>query len=185
MTDGELVKLFFDRSERALEALEEKYGGLMRKLARNILRDERDAEECVSDARLALWNSIPPQKPENLMAYAARVTRNLSTKAYHRNTAQKRNSAYDAALDELAEVLPDENTPEAEALKTELAGLINRFLSEQSRENRVLFTRRYWFSDKVPDIAKRLGMTENGVYVRLSRLREKLRRYLEKEGYSL
>ena len=183
MNDRDIVSLFFDRSEAAITELKLKYGRLLSSIARNILKDERDAEECVNDACLAVWERIPPERPESLMAYTARIVRNISTKTYHRNTAQKRNSFYDAALDELSNSLPSPSTPEGELLSSELAGLINRFLSEQKRENRILFVRRYWYSDSIPEISKRLGMSENSVYVRLSRIREKLGKYLEKEGY--
>ncbi len=185
MTDEKLIELFFSRTETAITEFKAKYGRLFMRIAGNILSDGRDAEETVSDACLKVWETIPPNRPKSLMAYSAGITRNLALKRYHYDSAAKRNSAYDVALEELAEVLPDENTPEAELLKTELTELINRFLAYQSRENRVIFVRRYWFSDSVPDIAKRLGISENSVYVRLSRTRGKLRNYLKKEGYSL
>ncbi len=183
--DNETIALFFARNESAIEALKNKYGQLMLRIARNILRDERDAEEAVADSCLAVWNGIPPDNPENLMAYTARITRNVSVKAYHKNTAKKRDSRYDEALGELAECLPSGDTPEGELLKKELAGLINRFLEGESPENRVIFVRRYWFSDGTADIAKRLGMSAGRVSVRLSRTRKKLGKYLEKEGYRL
>lgn len=185
MDDSELISMFFARTESALEAFTQKYGRLMRGIAGNILRDERDAEECVQDACLAVWNSIPPKKPDSLMAYAAGVVRNISTKRYHSNTAKKRNSFYDAALDELIECLSSKDSPENEVLAGELTELLNRFLANEKADNRVIFVRRYWFSDSIPDIARRLGMTENNVSVRLHRTRERLRNYLEKEGYSL
>lgn len=185
MTDNEIIGLFFARSESAIEELKMKYGRLFFGIARNILKDERDAEEAVSDACLAVWNNIPPERPESLMAYSAGITRKLSVKRYHFNTAAKRNSVYDAALDELADSLPSKEVTEDELIKRELTELLNRFLQKTKREDRVIFVRRYWFSDSVPEIAKRLGITENNVYVRLSRIREKLRVYLEKEGWSI
>ena len=183
--DREIVSLFLARSETAIEELEAKYGRLIRSVAKNILKDERDAEEAVQDACLAVWDGIPPDDPKSLMAYTAGIARNIAVKAYHRNTAKKRNSFYDAALEELAECLPAGGTPESELLKKELTGIINRFLENESREDRVIFVRRYWFSDGIPAIAKRLGMSENGVSVRLSRTRKRLRKHLEKEGYTV
>ena len=101
---------------------------------------------------------------------------------YHFNTAQKRNSSYDAAFEELEECIPDTFSVENEAETAELTATINAFLSELKREDRVMFVRRYWFSDTVADIAKALDMRENLVSVRFFRLRDRLRRYLTKEG---
>ncbi|MBQ3866058.1 MAG: sigma-70 family RNA polymerase sigma factor, partial [Clostridia bacterium] len=93
MDDEKIIELFFARSEEALDALAQKYGRLLRGVAGNVLADPRDTEECLNDAYLALWNKIPPEKPDPLSAYVCRVVRNLAVKRYHRNTAEKRNSA--------------------------------------------------------------------------------------------
>ena len=183
MTDGEITALFFARSESAVSSLQEKYGALMRSIAGGILSDPRDAEECVAEACLAVWNRIPPESPNSLMAFTAKITRNLSSKTYHRNTAVKRGGAHYVALEELAECLPSKETPETELAAAELTRLLNRFLSEQTHENRVIFMRRYWFSESAKKIAKRLGMKEGAVLTRLSRLRQKFGKYLEKEEW--
>ena len=75
MEDGQIVELFWARSEEALRALDETYGGLCRSLALNILNDRRDAEECVNDAYLGLWRTIPPARPAPLRTYLCRVVR--------------------------------------------------------------------------------------------------------------
>lgn len=183
--DREIIGLFMSRSETAIDALKEKYGRLLFGIAENILKDARDAEEAVSDACLAVWNSIPPENPESLMAYAAIIARNTAAKMYRRNTAIKRNAGYDAALSELSECLPSSTAVEDEIMIKELTGLVNRFLAGEKRENRIVFLRRYWFADDVAYIAKMLGISENNVYVRLARTRKRLKEFLEKEGYSV
>lgn len=182
MRDEEIIALFFERSEQAIEALRGKYGVPVRCVARNILGSRQDAEECENDTYLGCWNSIPPHRPDPLKTYVCRIARNLAVTRYHSNTAQKRNSSYDAAFEELEECIPDTFSVENEAETAELTAAINAFLSELKREDRVMFVRRYWFSDTVADIAKALGMRENLVSVRLFRLRDRLRRYLTKEG---
>lgn len=182
MEDEQIIDLFFHRSEQAITELSQKYGSMCRRVAWNILNDRLDVEECVNDAYLAVWDKIPPQRPSPLPAYLCRVVRNLSVKRYHTNTAAKRNSFYDAALDELAECVPGPETVEGSYDGHELAAAINAFLDAQSRENRTLFVRRYWFSDSIPDLAARYGMSNHNVTVRLSRIRGKLKQYLEQEG---
>ena len=51
------------------------------------------------------------------------------------------------------------------------------------QENRVLFVRRYWFADSVKDIARDMRISENLASVRLKRIRNQLKLFLEKEGY--
>lgn len=183
MEDEKIIELLFARSEEALAALSEKYGARCRKLAGNILRNGRDAEECVNDAYLAVWNTVPPKRPGSLPSYLCRIVRNRAAARYHANTAKKRNSFYDAALDELEECIPSGKTVEDEISARELARLFDRFLEGLKTEDRVLFVHRYWYSDPVSEIAGRLGMSEGRASVRLFRIREKLKKYLLREGY--
>lgn len=183
LEDSEIVALFHARSEQAIIALAEKYGAVCGKIAGNILNNRQDAEECVNDAYLGAWNTIPPQNPNPLLTYICRLVRNLSVMKYHANTALKRNSFYDAALDELEDCLASSESVEDELSARELSLLLDRFLDTLDRENRVIFVRRYWYSDSISDIAARLHITGGHVSVRLSRTRGKLRKYLEKEGY--
>ncbi len=184
MEDEKIIDLFNLRSEDAINHLGEKYGALCMSIARNILRNESDAQECVNDAYLGAWESIPPQKPDPLSAYICKIVRNISTARYHKNTAQKRNSHYDAALDELADCISDVNSDNSISAK-ELTKALDAFLATLSKENRVIFLRRYWFGDSVEAIARRMKSGKNSISVRLHRVREKLRSYLEKEGFEI
>ena len=76
MTDGELIALFNKRDEAALQAAEQRFGGLCRSIAANILSDRRDVEECVSSMFFKLWSAIPPAAPRDLTAYVAKAARN-------------------------------------------------------------------------------------------------------------
>lgn len=182
LKDHEIIALFFERSEQAVAELILKYETAIQRVASNILGDPQDIEECVNDAYLQIWNSIPPQRPQSLGAYACRVARNVSLNRYHANTAQKRNSYYDAALDELEGALPALSDVETELEVKELAAYISRFLRELPYDDRYLFLRRYWYAEPVSEIAKTLRLSPHAVSVRLFRIREKLQRYLKKEG---
>lgn len=182
MEDEKIIDLFFDRSEQAITELDAKYGKFCRNLSRNILNDSRDTEECLNDAYLALWNSIPPERPSPLLTYLCKVLRNLSLKLYHRKTAAKRNSVCDVVMEELEDCLSSHDTVEAEADAKELIRHIEAYLDTLSQENRVIFIRRCWFSDSYEEIAKQTGLTEKTVSVRLTRLRKQLKHYLEEKG---
>lgn len=185
MDDEKIIALFCERSEQAISELSKKYGAVCTKIAKNILGDSQDAEECVNDAYLGVWNTIPPNKPEALLTYICRIVRNISIAKYHKNNAQKRKSNYDLVLDELEGCFESAENVEDELTADELSRLIDRFLDGLSRESRVLFIRRYWYSDSIKAISERMNMSENNVSVRLSRIRTKLQQYLKKEGYEL
>ena len=185
MKDDQIIALFFARSQQALTELDRKYGAVCSAVARNILKNPQDAEECVNDAYLGVWNTIPPQHPNPLLTYLCRIVRNRSIKRYHANTAQKRNSSYDVALDELAQSIPTLETVESTLSAQELTQLLDTFLAGLDPRNRMLFVRRYWYADDIPALAERFHMSRNSVSIRLSRIRKKLRDYLQKEGVSL
>ncbi len=185
MEDGEIIELFFKRSERAITELSNKYHGVLKKISFNILNNPLDVEECVNDAYLGAWDSIPPHKPNPLLTYVCRIVRNLSIKKYHSNTAIKRNSYYDISLNELENSILSPNNVELEYEANELAKNIDNFLDTLDTDNRVMFIRRYWFADSLSDIAKMFDITEHNATVRLSRIRAKLKKYLLKEGFTL
>lgn len=178
MEDEKIIELFFNRSEKAIEEVDKKYGKTCHNISYNILHNRLDAEECVNDAYWGAWNAIPPARPNPLLTYLCKIVRNLSLKRYEFNTAIKRNSTYDVAMEELESCLSSPETVESEIALKELTHIIENFLDSLSTENRVIFLRRYWFSDTYSDIAARVGMTEKNVSVRLTRIREKLRNYL-------
>ena len=185
MEDSKIIELFFERSEQAISALSEKYGNACQRIAYNILNDKRDAEECVNDTYLAVWNTVPPQKPDPLIAYVGKIARNIALKRYRSNTAQKRNSHYDTAFEELENTLASQTTVEQELGLTELSSAINSFLESLDQQDRVMFVRRYYFSDGISDIASRFGITNHAVSVKLMRLRDRLKKHLIKEGFEI
>ena len=182
MDDREIVKLFWARSPQAVDALDEAYGPDLRRLAQRLLDNRQDAEECVNDTYLSLWQGIPPAKPDPLLPYALRVTRNLCLKRKRWNTAGKRSSPFDAAFEELEDCLGDSAGPEAIFDEGELKAALNSFVRGLSHRDRVLFLGRYWYGCSLKELGERLSITENNGAVRLSRLREKLKAHLRKKG---
>lgn len=182
MEDKQIIRLLFARVEQALEIIATQFGPRLLQTARNILRSHQDAEECVNDTYLAVWNAIPPKEPNPLAGYIYKTGRNIALKRLRNDTAQKRDSRYDVSLEELANCIIGSSIDDAISAR-ELGQAIDRFLDTVSRDNRVIFLRRYWFGDPVWNIAATLGYTESAVSVRLNRMRSKLRIFLAKEGY--
>ncbi|MBO7448755.1 MAG: sigma-70 family RNA polymerase sigma factor [Clostridiales bacterium] len=182
MDDQQIIRLFNERSEEAIAATKEKYGNILGKIARNVLGNSDDAEECVNDAYLALWNSIPPQSPDPLGAYACKVAKNISLKKFRHNSAEKRNTYYDASFDELADCLISNDSVDDGVNEKELKEAIDRFLGKIKKVDRILFVKRYWFAQEISQIAEETGYGANYINVHLHRTREKLKAFLIKEN---
>ena len=179
--DQSIIELYIQRDEQAIVRTEIKYGALCRSVARRILDDIRDAEECVSDTWMRTWNAIPPDRPNSLRAYLARITRNLAVDRYNYNTAAKRSTVLTEAFEELEPWLTTRSgDPDDELGLTELRRVLNDFLRRQSAEARVFFLRRYWYGESVRDIADECRVTESKVKTSLFRTRERLRAELER-----
>ncbi len=183
MEDNNIIELFFQRSENAIAETSKKYGRYCRKIAYSILQNSRDTEECVNDTYLKAWNSIPPQKPNNLAVFLSRITRNLALDKYRSANRIKRGKGQtEQVLDELSGCLPLENKTEAVIEDIVITETVNNFLSSLSAENRTVFVRRYWYMDSIQKIAHDHGYSISKVKMSLMRSRNELKILLEKEG---
>ena len=186
MEDSKIIDLYWARKEQALAETDTKYGSYCRTIARNILRNFEDTEECVSDTWLHAWNSMPPQRPGILSAFLGRITRNLSfDRCKYQQAAKRGGGALPLALDELGECIPSAQRVEYALEQKELAAAIDRFLRTLPEKDCNLFLRRDWYVDSISVIADRYGMKENTVKSILFRTREKLRKFLGEEGIAV
>lgn len=185
MEDNKIIDLFFERSDNAIAELSHKYGNICMKISKNILGSSQDAEECVNDALLAVWNKIPPEKPNPLAAFLYKVTRNISINKLKYNSAERRNSQYNVCLEELEECISDTSTVENEISSAELSKCLNEFLDSLDEENRMLFVRRYWFMDSYKDLSSLSGMKEGTVRTRIARIKKELKEFLTRKGVFL
>lgn len=183
MTDYDIVKLYFARSEKAILETDKKYGAYCYFIADNILENRLDSEECVNDTYLKTWNSVPPQKPNNLRTYLGKITRNLAINRFKHNSAKKRGGTQtQLVLSELENCLPSGNDTEIAFDETLLIKALEKFLKSQSKVNRNIFLRRYWYMSSVKEIAVSFKMSESKVTSVLFRMRQRLKVHLEKEG---
>ena len=184
MTDQEITALYRARSEDAILETEKEYGKMCRRFAFRLLQNEEDAEECVNDAYLAVWNSYTRTEPVHFKAYLLKTVRNLACDKLKSRSAQKR-AAPLLPLEELAEILPDPRSPEQEIDEQELKDALNRFLSNSSERCRYVFLRRYFYCDSIGEIASALGTSEPTVSVTLHRAKKKLKQFLREEGFAV
>lgn len=186
MDDNGIIRLYWERNEQAIIATSDKYGHYCKAIAKNILNNEQDAEECVNDTYLSAWNSMPTHWPAQLATFLGKITRNLSFNKYKRNHAEKRGGGEMAlVLDELTDCVSDVDSVEQTIDRQELQKAIHLFLRSLSTEKRNMFVRRYWYVDSVSDIAKDYGMLPGTVSKGLERIRKQLKAYLTERGFYL
>ncbi|MBE6558162.1 MAG: RNA polymerase sigma factor [Ruminococcaceae bacterium] len=179
MRDTEIIELYFARDEQAIVETQRSYGKYCQSIAMQILSNPSDAEECVNDTWLRAWNHIPPKRPSPLKIFLGKITRNLAISRYRAGHSRKREHI-EVALSELEECVP---MPEESS--AELSGLLDSFLATLDDTERRMFVGRYWYAYTPEILAEAYGISRNAVNLRIMRTREKLRDYLEKEGYHL
>ena len=180
MEDFKIVDLYWQRSERAISETRAKYERMLSGISYSLLRSDEDAEECVNDTYLSAWNSMPSDRPIYLGAYLSKIIRALSIDRF-RSKHSKRRGGFEELCEELDECIPDSSSIQEQYENGQLAKTINRFIAELPEEKRVIFIRRYFYSDSVEQIAARMGFTSSKVKTSLFRIREELRQILEKE----
>ncbi len=180
MEDERIVMLYWERNENAILESERKYGKYCFSIAYNVLHSHEDSNECVNDTWKSAWEAMPPEKPNVLQSFLARITRNIAIDRYRRDSAQKRSAEVDKNIDEYYECIPNKDAPIDDEVVLKQA--INGFLSSLDTATRVIFMRRYWYSMSVKDIAKSMRLSESHISVILHRTRNKFKEYLTKEG---
>lgn len=186
MEDENIIRLYWDRDETAIEETSRKYGRYCFSIANNILFNREDSEECVNDTYVKVWDSIPPKRPSIFSAFIGKITRNISLNRYKLNNAEKRGgSNMDIVLDEIGEIVSGQPGPEEEAVMSDMTAAVNEFLAALPAEKRIMFVRRYWYADDVKSIALRMGTSENNISVSVRRIRNNLRDYLIERGFGL
>ncbi len=186
MEDRQIVELYWQRDEAAVEETRKKYERYLTKIAYNILAVWEDSQESVNDTYLSAWNSIPPQRPAVLSAYLAQIVRRVSIDRFRRKNRQKRKpSEYALSLEELEECLSGGNTTEQETDRRLLAQALEAYLNTLSPDARNMFLIRYYFLDSIQAVAAYFGCSESKVKSSLHRTRQGLKKYLEQEGFVL
>ena len=174
------------RDETAIRQTAEKYGSRLRTLAYGIVNDLQTAEECENDTYMEAWRTIPPHEPsDHFYAFLARITRHISLNCCRDRSRLKRNAFICELSAEMEQCIPAPDNAACRMDHLALATALNAFLGGLDEEKRNMFVRRYWFLDSVADIAKHYGISESKVKTTLFRCRNRLREYLNKEGYTV
>lgn len=182
MKDEEIIDLYWNRNENAINETDKKYGKYVNTITLNILQNNEESKECVNDTYLNTWNNIPPQRPNIFKSYIGRIARNLAINQYERKKAKKRDYTLEIALEELNECISSKDNVEKELNYNELVRTLNNFLSDLSQDKRKIFIERYWYLYSIKAISLNNGTSESNTKTILSRLRNQLKNYLEEGG---
>lgn len=183
MEDHRIVELYWQRSEEAIAETAAKYAPYLNSIAFGILADALDAEECVNDTYADAWDAMPPHRPSILSTFLGKITRRISIDRWRRNSAEKRGgSQMVLVLDELEDCASSSDV-ETTLEQQEMARIMGKFLDSLPTTERRLFLRRYWYLDSIAEIAKAFGFSESKTASMLHRIRIRLRKKLESEGY--
>ncbi|MBQ4284740.1 MAG: RNA polymerase sigma factor [Lachnospira sp.] len=182
MNDSGIIRLFFERDDDAIKYTSDSYGGKMQRMAERMLGSEEDAKECVNDTLMKAWNTIPPSRPDNLQAYLMTLCRNIALNMIDWKKAKKRHAEVIELTKELENCIPGKEYSDG---GEDISELLSAFLKGLPKKNRMIFVRRYWYSDSIEDIAKMFGCSQSSVKVTLHRMRKELKKYLEQEGINI
>lgn len=180
MEDYQIVDLYWQRSESAIQESDRKYGKILFSASHNLLHSTEDAKECVNDTYLQAWQRMPEDRPAYLGAYLAKIVRALSVSRFRTEHRQKRGGMGNIT-EELTECIPDRGSLAEDYENGRLTELLNTFLYSLDEEKRRIFVRRYFFSDSIEEIVSSMGIGKSKVKTVLFRLREALRERLGKE----
>ena len=186
LLDEEIIDLYWERNEQAIDETDKKYRNYLYAIAYNILHDRLDCEECLNDTYLGTWNAIPPTRPTRFQLFLSKITRNVSVDKYREEHASKRVPAeLIVSIDELGESIASENLEDGSEVISALADILNGYLRKLDERSQFAFVCRYYYFDSIESISQMLGISERSVYRMLANARKELKAKLNEEGYNV
>ena len=184
MSDENIISLYWQRDEQAIEETDRKYRKFLLRIANNIVHDVRDNEECLNDTYIGTWNAIPPARPTFLQSFLATIMRRTAINRFHANNRQKRvASEFAVSLSELEDFIAVTDDMETKLEEKELAQLVSNFARSLSDRQMYIFVSRYYIADPLLTISKELGCSVATVKRELAKIKTSLKKRLESEGY--
>jgi RNA polymerase sigma-70 factor (ECF subfamily) len=179
MDDKELLLGIQHKNEKCYEILIDKYVRYVGAIALKISGDRLnmyDIEEICSDIFIKLWNIANKitLTGGSLKPYIAITTRNTTL-----NVLRSRKINLE---EEFEEVVLIKESPENVVILNEEKKIIKSVIASLKEPDREIFIRRYFYMEKVKDIAAKIGMNEKAVSARISRTKEMLRSIFTEKG---
>lgn len=186
MDDEKIIRLYWDRDEKAIEETDFKYKKYLFSVAYNVLHDRLDCEECLNDTYLGAWCAMPPSRPNVLKAFLTTIARRIAIKRYHSNLRKNvLSSEMTVSLSELEDFIAGDEDVGADFDAERLGHVISDFVRSLSERRQFIFMSRYYVADPIDTIAGDLRLSRSTVNKELAAIRSALKEKLESEGYSI
>ena len=181
IADEQIIELYWQRNENAIQETDKKYGQFLFKIAYNILHDRLDCEECQNDTYLGVWQAIPPTRPTAFPAFITQIMRNIAINRFKEKTSKKRiPSELTASMDDVNGTLHSDDTVETEYEAAEVGKIINDYVRQLSDRQRYIFIDRFYLAEPVETIAKDLSISVPTVYREIEKIKQGLKLHLER-----
>lgn len=182
--DQEIVKLLAERDEKAIELMAERYEKLIRYIAVTILQHRETAvEECINDVYLKIWTHGGGYDYEkaSFKTYLKAITRNTALNHLRKLKRLEELEGMDESDTLQSEYIDHSQNLEQKMIFQEEVQALNKILHDLKKKDRELVLRRFYYLQSTKHIAAAMGMSENAVDSKLSRLRKKIKKHYEKE----
>ena len=181
IADEQIIELYWQRNENAIQETDKKYGQFLFGIAYNILHDRLDCEECQNDTYLGVWNAIPPTRPIAFPAFITQIMRNIAINRFKEKTSKKRiPSELTVSMDDVNGTLHSDDTVETEYEAEEVGKIINDYVRQLSDRQRYIFIDRFYLAEPVETIANDLSISVPTVYREIEKIKQGLKLHLER-----
>lgn len=180
MADEQIIELYWQRKENAIQETDKKYGQFLFRIAYNILHDRLDCEECQNDTYLGVWNAIPPTRPTAFPAFITQIMRHIALDRYKEKSSKKRiPSELTVSMEEIHQIRGDVSA-EAAYEAAEVGNIINSYVRGLPERQRYIFIDRFYLAEPVENIAKDLSISVATVYREIEKIKHGLKEHLER-----
>lgn len=181
IADEQIIELYWQRNENAIQETDKKYGQFLFGIAYNILHDRLDCEECQNDTYLGVWNAIPPTRPIAFPAFITQIMRNIAINRFKEKTSKKRiPSELTVSIEDVNNILHSGDTVAAEYEAEEVGRIINDYVRQLSDRQRYIFIDRFYLAEPVETIANDLSISVPTVYREIEKIKQGLKLHLER-----
>ena len=179
--DEQIIELYWQRNENAIQETDKKYGQFLFRIAYNILHDRLDCEECQHDTYLDVWKAIPPTRPTVFPAFITKIMRRIALDRYKEKTAKRRiPSEYTVSMEDIKDTLHTNETVDSEYAAEELGKIISDYVRSLTDRQRYIFIDRFYLAEPVETIAADLSISVSTIYREIENIKQGLKTYLER-----
>ena len=179
--DEQIIELYWQRNENAIQETDKKYGQFLFRIAYNILHDRLDCEECQNDTYLDVWKAIPPTRPTVFPAFITKIMRRIALDRYKEKTAKRRiPSEYTVSMEDIKDTLHSNETVDSEYAAEELGKIISDYVRSLTDRQRYIFIDRFYLAEPVETIAADLSISVSTIYREIENIKQDLKTYLER-----